>query len=555
MFAAKEVNVKGLKKEERAHALNEIRLLASMKHPVSAAKNHPAGWNHPWLVQRSDRAGLRLQSQNITAYHEAFLDGNKLVVIMEYCKNGDLSEFITKKRQRHSPMTTEAIWMYFIQICRGVHEMHQADVVHRDIKPANILRAGGGVVKLADLGVAKFLKADLAHTVIGTPYYMPPELWKQKPYNESSDVWALGCLLYEMAAFKVPFDGRSIQDLQHRICHSNPTRLPSGCPEEIRKVINLCLKKRPGDRPSVKELLEMPEIRRHAGGVPTVVQPRYALDEEVRDPSLPPSTAGSHATNASSVMDTIKCPVHLGQDNWKRLNQVLPAANYPLLAATHPLPAIDEGAEPPEEEPNKAASDPTPHRAPRQPAKEIRISEQALARHREKKRQQAAARAMPALAPINDGTLSHPPPTVKQRRKAGRFEYLTPRGGRRDEPDVVVHDQYDMHGRRRHGGRGVKAYEAPPGARQLDGAAGWKAEMADKLRGMEAAVGAVGGQRRGHRKAGGLPLISEHGRAERKALVPLHPNKGLDWGKKGGEKARVGQGGAGIMARAAVGAA
>jgi len=115
--------------------------------------------------------------------------------------------------------------------------MHQADVVHRDIKPANILRAGGGVVKLADLGVAKFLKADLAHTVIGTPYYMPPELWKQKPYNELSDVWALGCLLYEMSAFKVPFDGKSIQDLQHRICHSAPTRPPSAIPEDIRKVL------------------------------------------------------------------------------------------------------------------------------------------------------------------------------------------------------------------------------------------------------------------------------------------------------------------------------
>jgi len=521
------VNVKSLKKEERAHALNEIRLLASMQH------------------------------ENISAYHEAFIDGSKLVIIMEYCKHGDLSEFINKKRQRKSAMTTEAIWMYFIQICRGVQEMHQADVVHRDIKPANILRSGGGIVKLADLGVAKFLKANLAHTVIGTPYYMPPELWKQKPYDTASDVWALGCLLYEMSAFKVPFDGKSIQDLQHRICHSNPTRLPSSVPDDLRRVIDMCLKKRPSERPTVAQLLNLPVMRKYYSEVPIQIRPKYMLDErDERDDSVPPSTAGSRATNCSSVMDTIKCPIHLGQDNWRKLNQVLPAANYPLLAATHPLPGIIEEEE--EVPQDKAASDPTPHRAPKPRKDEIRISEKALLAHQERKAAAERLKLMQEkkvpLGAIADGTMSHPPSSVRKPRR-GRFEYLTPRGGRGIEaapaapPVVIQHDQYDMHGRK--GGRGVNAYGGIKPSNAL------RDDMAAKLKGMEEAVNEVGKKDKEGRR-GGLPGIKEH-RKERKALVPIHPNKGFEapWGGNAGKKrngygrindgkrnARVGQGGA-----------
>jgi len=202
---------------------------------------------------------------------------------------------------------------------------------------------------------------------------------------------------------------------------------------------------------------------------------------------------------------------------------------------------------------DKAASDPTPHRAPKPKNQEIKISEQALLAH--KKRKDAADKARGAglepimdVLPHMDGTMSHPPSARRPRR--GRFEYLTPRGGQQPAAPVVVqHDQYDMHGRR-NGGRGVKAYNKPVEA--LNGPGQWRDDMAAKLKGMEEAVKEVGAGKRGGNKYvdKGLPGIKEH----RKALVPIHPNKGFEapWGGQGGKKrvndgqrnARVGQGGA-----------
>ncbi|GFH18613.1 protein kinase domain-containing protein, partial [Haematococcus lacustris] len=84
-------------------------------------------------------------------------------------------------------------------------------ILHRDIKPGNIMVMEGDVAKIGDLGIAKLLKHTLAaKTQIGTPHYMPPEIWKNRPYAFFSDTWALGCILYEMATFNVPFEARSM---------------------------------------------------------------------------------------------------------------------------------------------------------------------------------------------------------------------------------------------------------------------------------------------------------------------------------------------------------
>jgi len=458
------------------------------------------------------------------AYHEAFVDGSKLVIIMEFCKHGDLSSFINKRRSRRNSMTQDGIWMYFIQICRGVQEMHHNQIVHRDIKPANILRSGDGIVKLADLGVAKFLKADLAHTVIGTPYYMPPELWKQKPYDASSDIWALGCILFEMAALKVPFDGRSLQDLQRRICHANPAKLPSDTPEAVRKVIKMCLMKNPKDRPTIDKLLSLPEVKRFEGLVPDASHGSSGRKGVVK----PPPTAATAATNESSVIDTIRPPHGWGPMNWKKLNQVLPAANYPM-AETYPLPSIAEdgggivGA--------KAASDPTPqvgHPCPPTHA----LGEGHQRKWKPKKpppvQVPSAARQTPSSVPsVNPSA-----------RPAGRFEAPTPQGGAvatPNLPQIAVYQKYD-----RPGGRNKER-----GVKQLDGGA-WREEMQGKLNGMEAAVAGVG--KRNRPAVQKLPGIQEH-RDNRKALVPLHPNHGFNEERFNAPNkvvARVGQGGAGI---------
>lgn len=125
---------------------------------------------------------------------------------MEYCEGGDLALLL--KQQSNRPLKEDKIWKIFLQICLGLEYIHSKRILHRDIKTLNIFLTRDEMVKIGDLGVAKLLheNADFAQTMVGTPFYLSPELCEEKPYNEKSDIWALGCLLYEMCTYKHPFE-------------------------------------------------------------------------------------------------------------------------------------------------------------------------------------------------------------------------------------------------------------------------------------------------------------------------------------------------------------
>ena len=129
---------------------------------------------------------------------------------MEYCEGGDLYSKIN--RQRGKLFSELVILQFFVQICRAVQYIHERKILHRDIKSQNIFIAapkqGRFVVKLGDFGIAKIMDGttDYARTCIGTPYYLSPEVWENKPYNNKSDLWAMGCVLYEMSTLKHAFE-------------------------------------------------------------------------------------------------------------------------------------------------------------------------------------------------------------------------------------------------------------------------------------------------------------------------------------------------------------
>ena len=100
----------------------------------------------------------------------------------------------------------------------GLKSLHERKILHRDLKCANVFITGDGVYKLGDLNVSKVLKKDMAFTQTGTPYYASPEVWKDKPYGLKSDMWSLGCVLYEMAALRPPFVASDLQTLYKKVC-------------------------------------------------------------------------------------------------------------------------------------------------------------------------------------------------------------------------------------------------------------------------------------------------------------------------------------------------
>ncbi|KAJ9517846.1 hypothetical protein QJQ45_004112 [Haematococcus lacustris] len=276
LYALKEMDVRQMSQAEREDSANEVRLLASVVHP------------------------------NVISYNEAFLDGNRLCIIMEYAPDGDLAKVIKKWQALRRPMPEDLIWRYFIQARRGrstgrgaaegaearrrqstlvvlgLAALHSMRILHRDIKPGNIMVMEGDVAKIGDLGIAKLLKHTLAaKTQIGTPHYMPPEIWKNRPYAFFSDTWALGCILYEMATFTVPFEARSMNELRHKV---------------------------PEKRPSMERILSSPAVMARMHLLPGGTAPRTG----------PPSTA------QSTLIDTIKVP----RGNFAAIKSKLPPAQY-----------------------------------------------------------------------------------------------------------------------------------------------------------------------------------------------------------------------------------
>lgn len=132
---------------------------------------------------------------------------------MEIADGGDLDKKITQAKTIKSFVKEEKIWYIFRQLVDGLIALHKNKIVHRDIKCANVFLSNDGGVKLGDLNVSKVAKHGIMQTQTGTPYYCPPEVWKDQPYNSKCDIWSLGCVIYELTSLKPPFLAKNMKEL------------------------------------------------------------------------------------------------------------------------------------------------------------------------------------------------------------------------------------------------------------------------------------------------------------------------------------------------------
>ena len=200
----------------------------------------------------------QLEYKYIVKCFDSFEENNSLNIVMEYCERGDLSSFLKEYKQKNKYLSENIIWKFFIQISLGLAYIHHHKILHRDLKTLNIFLTKNLDVKIGDLGVAKILQNTLhAYTFIGTPFYLSPEICEEKPYNEKSDVWALGCILYELCTFKHPYNAKNQPALFLKIISGNydPIGDNYNYSNDLKKMIESLLEKNYVNRPSMKEII------------------------------------------------------------------------------------------------------------------------------------------------------------------------------------------------------------------------------------------------------------------------------------------------------------
>ncbi|XP_056092679.1 serine/threonine-protein kinase Nek4 [Rhinichthys klamathensis goyatoka] len=231
-YVIKKLNLRTSSRRERRAAEQEAQLLSQLKHP------------------------------NIVTYRESWEGEDcQLYIVMGFCEGGDLYHRL--KLQKGELLPERQVVEWFVQIAMALQYLHEKHILHRDLKTQNIFLTKTNIIKVGDLGIARVLENqnDMASTLIGTPYYMSPELFSNKPYNYKSDIWALGCCVYEMATLKHAFNAKDMNSLVYRIVEGKLPQMPSKYDPQLGELIKRMLCKKPEDRPDVKHILRQPYIK------------------------------------------------------------------------------------------------------------------------------------------------------------------------------------------------------------------------------------------------------------------------------------------------------
>ena len=302
LVCIKEVRLSALGPKERDEAKREINVLKSLSHPY------------------------------IVKYIEDFQENGNLYIVMDYADGGDLSQKI--ERQRGKLFTEKEIMRDFIQIALAIKYIHDRKILHRDLKGQNIFLMKDGTIKLGDFGIARVLEktCDLCKTQIGTPFYLSPEICQGKNYNSKTDIWSLGCILYELCTLKHAFEAGNMNALLMNIVRNKYKPIPATYSSDLRNLVDSMLTKEPERRPTINKILSIPFIKDQLNNFLSETLLSYEMQHTIlhgRKPFAIPTILPEHIKEDVNNPHDNKLPVPTaleklkgGEDEQKRLEEI-----------------------------------------------------------------------------------------------------------------------------------------------------------------------------------------------------------------------------------------
>ena len=284
IYALKKVKLSNLNEKEKTNSLNEVRILASVK------------------------------SNYVISYKEAFFDekDSTLGIVMEYADNGDLYKKILEYKNKKIYFEEIEIWKIFIQLVKGLKALHDLQILHRDLKSANVFLFKDGHAKLGDLNVSKVARRGLGYTQTGTPYYASPEIWKDLPYDNKSDIWSLGCVLWEMITLHPPFRAKNMKELYKKVLSGDIGNIPEKFSKDLYEVVLLLMKVNSNKRPTCNDILNNVYVKKRIEFFKTINNKENDQDNGIIDEK-----------EEQALLKTIRIPKNL-----LFLGNQLPKPNY-----------------------------------------------------------------------------------------------------------------------------------------------------------------------------------------------------------------------------------
>ena len=237
LYVIKTIDISNFNKEQLDNALYEVNVLKSL--------------NHPYIIK----------------HIESFYEKNFLCIVMEYADCGDMSKLVISQQKIGVFLKEDIILNWFVQICFAVKYIHEQKILHRDLKLSNIFLCSSGDIKIGDFGIAKILNNmdEYAKTLVGTPYFLSPELCLKKAYNQKSDIWSIGCVLYELMFLRHAFEANNnLGELILKILKGEFGKMNDGnFSKESKQLVKDILVTDYNKRPGIDQILKINVLKKY----------------------------------------------------------------------------------------------------------------------------------------------------------------------------------------------------------------------------------------------------------------------------------------------------
>ena len=234
---------------------NAYKVLNKKNNNIYVMKKLPKNVANDKMQQFKNEAKIlsTFKNEHIVKYYESFYSRNSFNIVMEYCEGSTIKSFIDSHKRQNHLINKETIYKFIVDICEGLNEIHNKNIIHKDLKPDNLFLTKDLKVKIGDFGISKKLydSRDYARTVFGPIMYMAPEEMRKEKYNNKIDIWSLGCVIHELCTLE--------------ICFQNPQNIIEGRYKRInvnyygnflQNLIDILLNQNYHKRPNAGEIID-----------------------------------------------------------------------------------------------------------------------------------------------------------------------------------------------------------------------------------------------------------------------------------------------------------